>query len=272
MNRTRWAISATAALAAAHLVGVALSLGDPAQIQRVHDAGGWMASIFGAFGAVVAARTFSPGEYLRRVWGLLAAGSVLLVLGHAVRSAWIHTSPEIDFQDSVLIYPRLALVAGANICTIGGLYLLAYSYTHSGLDVPRTAAFNALWAAVSALAVVLMVVQLQKEAASFDSPRHVAGGVTGMISTLADTGGLILIAPVLRIAYLMRGGRLAGVWWAVGLSEALWLIYDCRTWLVRPLPFDSAHAFALLSVVRNPALALVGLGGLLHREAVTARD
>jgi hypothetical protein len=77
---------------------------------------------------------------------------------------------------------------------------------------------------------------------------------------------------VFRIAYLMRGGRLAGAWWAVGLSEALWLAYDCRSWIARPLPFDPAHVFALVSVVRSPALALVGLGGILHREAVTAPE
>lgn len=272
MTRTRMAIAATAALAAAHLVAVVAFLDDPARVRQIHDAGGWAAALFGAFGAVVAARTFARGEYLRKVWGLLAAGSVLLVFGHAIRSAWINTSPEIAFEDSVLIYPRLLLVTAANAATTWGLFLLAYSYAHSGLDVPRTAAFNALWAAVSALAVVLMVVQLQKEAASFDSPRHVAGALTGMVSTLADTADLILIAPVLRVAYLMRGGRLAWVWWTVGFSEALWLVFDCRTWLARPLPFEPAHALAIISVVRNPALALPGLAGLLHREAVTARS
>jgi hypothetical protein len=155
---------------------------------------------------------------------------------------------------------------------VWGLILLAYSYTHSGLSVPRTPAFNALWAAISALALVLLVVELRQDIADFDTPRHVAGALTGMVSTLADAAGLILIAPVLRIAYLMRGGRLAGAWWAVGLSEALWLIYDCRAWLAHPLPFDQAHVFALLSVVRNPALALMGLGGLLHREIATAAE
>jgi len=272
MTRTRMAIAATAALAAAHLAAVAAFLDNPAAVRQAHDAGGWAASIFGAFGAVVGARTFARGEYLRKVWGLLAAGGVLLVAGHAVRSAWINTSPEIAFDDSVLIYPRLVLVTAANTSTTWGLFLLAYSYGRSGLNVPRTAAFNALWAAVSALAVVLMVVQLREDSASFDGPRHVAGALTGMVSTLADTADLIMIAPVLRIAYLMRGGRLAWVWWAVGFSEAFWLVYDCRAWLVHPLPFDPAHAFAIITVVRNPALALPGLAGILHREAVTGRS
>lgn len=270
MTRTRAAIAATAALAALQLLAVALSLDHPDRLRSIHDAGGWVASIFGAAGAVVAARTFSPGEYLRRVWVLLATGSVLLLVGHAIRSAWINTTPQAAFDDSALIYPRLVLVAAANTATTWGLLLLAYSYTHSGLEVPRTAAFNALWLAVAALALVLMVVQLRQDLAHFDTARHAAGSLTSIISTLADTADLILIAPVLRIAYLMRGGRLAGVWWAMGLSEALWLIYDCRAWIAHPLPLDQAHVMSLLLAVRIPALALVGLAGLLHREAVTA--
>jgi len=271
MTRTRIAIAVTAALAAAHLAAVMAFLDDPARVRQVHDLGGWAASIFGAFGAVVAARTFAPGEYLRKVWGLLAAGAVLLVAGHAVRSVWVNTTPEIGFEDSVLIYPRLLLVTAANTGTTWGLVLLAYSYAHSGLNVPRTAAFNALWAAVSALALVLMVVQLQKESADFTSPRHVAGALTGMVSTLADTADLILIAPVLRVAYLMRGGRLSVVWWVVGISEVLWLVYDCRVWLAHSFPVDPAHALAIIYVVRNPALAFPGLAGILHREAVTTQ-
>jgi len=272
MTRTRMAILAVAALAAAHLAAVVAFLDNPAAVRQVHDAGGWAASLFGAFGAVAAARTFARGEYLRKVWGLLAAGAVLLVAGQALLSAWVHTSPGIVFGDSVLTYPRLVLVTAANAATTWGLFLLAYSYAHSGLNVPRTAAFNALWAAVSALAVLLMVVQLQKESADFDSPRHTANALTGMVSTLADTADLIMIAPVLRIAYLMRGGRLAGVWWVVGLSEVLWLVYDCRTWIARPLPLEPAQALALIYVVRNPALSFPGLAGILHREVVTGRS
>jgi hypothetical protein len=270
MTRTRMAVSATAALAAVHLVAVVLSLDDPNLVRWVHDVAGWVASIFGAFGAVVAARTFSRGDYLRKVWALMAAGAVLLVLGHAIRSVWEHSYPDVPFNDSPLIYTRMLIIAGSNTVNTWGLILLAYSYTHSGLDVPRTATFNALWVAASAIALALMARSLQHDLSHLETARRVGASVTNIASTLGDTANIILIAPILRVAYLMRGGRLAGAWWAIGLSGALWLIYDCKYWIAEPLPFDPARVNAVLVTIRNPALALVGLAGLLHREAVVA--
>ena len=126
MTRTRMAIAVTAALAAVHLLAVVAFLDDPDRIRQVHDAGGWAASLFGAFGAVMAARAFAPGDHLRKVWGLLAVGASLLVAGHAIRSAWINTSPEILFPDSPLVYSRLVVVVAANVAQTWGVILLAY--------------------------------------------------------------------------------------------------------------------------------------------------
>lgn len=272
MTRTRMAIAAVAALSAAHFVAVALSLNDPARVNLIQDAGGWAGSLLGAAGAVAAARAFARGDYLRRVWTLLAAGAVLLVAGHAIRSGWEHAVPGVAFNDSPLIYTRFLIVTGANVATTWGLVLLAYSYAHSGLNVPRTAAFNAVWLAVSAVAAALMVRQLQHDAGGFDSARHAFARMTSIVSTLSDAAIIVLIAPVLRVAYLMRGGRLAGPWWVIGLYGALWLIYDCKAWIAAPLPFDQAHVMSLVIAVRSPALALVGLGGILHREVVTSTE
>ncbi|HVE83021.1 MAG TPA: hypothetical protein VND93_09255 [Myxococcales bacterium] len=271
-DRVRLAVAATVVLAAAHLVAVALVLDQPDRIWEVHDAFNWIAAVFGAAGAVIAARTFERGDYLRRVWALLALGSGSLVVGHAIRSYWAHASSGLDMTETSLIYVRLAVIAVANTGTAWGLLLLAYSYARSGITVPRTAAFNVVWGLVSALALGLMVRQLREDVAGFDSGRMAASSLISIISTLGDTAGIILIAPVLRVAYLMRGGRLAGAWWAMGLSEALWLIYDCKTWIAGPLPFNPAHVMALLVVVRDPALSLQGLAGLLHRAAVTGPE
>ena len=42
---------------------------------------------------------------------------------------------------------------------------------------------------------------------------------------------MALLVPILRVAYLLRGGRLAWVWWALGISGAAWLLYDAREWV-----------------------------------------
>jgi len=269
-SRARMAIAAVVVMSAAGLLGTALVADDPGRVRLVFDVGGWIAALFGAFGTVAAARTFARGDYLRRVWVLLATGAVLLVAGHAIRSAWLHAGTGADFYDSSLVYPRLAVVAAANAATTWGLVLLAYSYTHSGLSIPRTAAFNATWLAASAVAMALLVGQLREDLTRFGTALQAASSLTSIASTLGDSAQIVLIPPILRVAYLMRGGRLAGAWWAIGLSGALWLIYDCKTWIAMPLPFDDAHVLSVVAAVRIPALALTGLAGLLHREAITA--
>ncbi|HZN92777.1 MAG TPA: hypothetical protein VFB81_08725, partial [Myxococcales bacterium] len=225
--RARMAIAAVVAMAVAVFLGTALVLDDPRWVRLVFDAGGWAGSLFGAFGTVAAARTFARGDYLRRVWTLIAAGAALLLAGHAVRSIWGYAMPDVAFNDSPLVYPRFFIVTAANVCGVWGLALLAYSYAHSGIEVPRSAAFNAAWLAVSAVAAALVVHQLRLDVGGVDSVHKFFLKLTNIVSTLADAASFVLIAPVLRVAYLMRGGRLAGAWWAIGLSGALWLIYDC---------------------------------------------
>ena len=73
-------------LAVAHLLGVALFLGEARALQLTHELAYWAGSLLGVAGTVYAARAFVPGDHLRRVWGLLAAGAALLLVGTALRT------------------------------------------------------------------------------------------------------------------------------------------------------------------------------------------
>ena len=66
------------------------------------------------------------------------------------------------------------------------------------------------------------------------------------------------------------GGRLARVWWVMGLSGAAWLLYDSRAWLALLVPGQEAAALELLRVTRTVGLAAVGVAGWMQRDALTA--
>jgi hypothetical protein len=76
------------------------------------------------------------------------------------------------------------------------------------------------------------------------------------------------VVPLLRVAYLMRGGRLARVWWLMVLSGAAWLVFDTRAWLVVYFPGSADEWLSLLRVMRTLGLAAMGLAGLQQRAAL----
>lgn len=269
MNRTRMAVAAAAALAVGHLAAVVLLRGRPGDIRLANDVGHWAASLFGVAGTVTAARTFARGDYLRRVWALLAAAAALLVVGQLIITYWGRVAPGQPLYHSPLIWVRLVVITVANAANVSGLFLLAFSYARAGLMVERTTAFNLSWLVISALAVALLGLQFSADLGKLGSSGQAANALTNIASTIGDAFVVILIAPLLRVAYLMRGGRLAGAWWAVGLSGFAWLMYDCRSWIAAGAPFDEKHAMDLLYVLRNPGLSLMGLGGFLQHDAVT---
>lgn len=264
------ALAVVSSLYVAHLVAVALSLETPEQIPVWHDVFGWVASGVGVAGTWLAMRVFSPGDHLRRVWTLFFISALLLLVGTALRSYWLYAAPGQSFIASPLIIPRALVVISANVTATLALTLLVGTYRRSGLQAPWTPPSLLLWFSVAAVAAVLCVRSFQ-QLWVWGSAAQNASTLTGLASTLGDTITIILIVPALRVAYLMRGGRLGWVWWAMGLSGAAWLLYDGRDWLAALLPGEPASNLELLRVLRTPGLALVGLAGFFQREALRAR-
>lgn len=264
------ALGTVAFLCAAHLGLVVVSLDSLEQVRVWHDVFGWVASLAGVAGTWLGLRVFSRGDHLRRVWLLFFVSALLLLVGTALRSYWLYAAPGQSFVSSPLIVPRAFVVVGANVTATVALALLVSTYRKSGLQAPWTPPALLLWAAVAGAAGLLCVRSFQ-QLWLWGGAAQNASTLTGLASTLGDTVTIVLIVPVLRVAYLMRGGRLAWVWWAMGLSGAAWLLYDGRDWIAALFPGDAAANLELLRVLRTPGLALVGLAGFFQREALRDR-
>ncbi|NBD07587.1 MULTISPECIES: hypothetical protein [Corallococcus] len=254
-----------------HLAAVATSFQDGRQLALVGDAAGWTVGLLAVLGTAAAALSFARGDYLRRVWGLLTVGAGLSLVSTALRSYWMHAVPDVPFTNSPLLPVRMGVVVLANVSTTFALVLLARTYRQSGLQPPPSPRATLLWAvsAVAALAVggpalVAAVGHLGQDFAT------TCTAVIALASTLADMMTILLVAPILRVAYMLRGGRLAWVWWAMGMSGAVWLFYDAREWLAPLLPGNPAEAVELLRTLRTSGLAMLGLAGWLQRSALTA--
>ncbi|NVI96881.1 hypothetical protein HV824_01915 [Myxococcus sp. AM009] len=257
----------------AHAFAAASALDAPRALPLVHDVAGWGSGVLAVFGTLAAARSFAQGDYLRKVWGGLAAGALLSLVSTALRSYWLHAVPDVPFTQSPLLPVRMLVVVLANVSTTYALILLAMTYRQSGLQPPPSLRSNALWVgtAVAALAVGVPVLATEVRHLGTDAISTMSA-VISLASTLADMTTILLVAPILSVAYMLRGGRLAWVWWAMGISGAMWLFYDARGWLAPLLPGDAAQNAELLRTLRTSGLVLLGLAGWLQRTALAPQQ
>ncbi|WNZ66186.1 hypothetical protein QEG98_09155 [Myxococcus sp. MxC21-1] len=202
-----------------------------------------------------------------------AAGALLSLVSTALRSYWLHAVPDVPFTQSPLLPVRMLVVVLANVSTTYALILLAMTYRQSGLQPPSSVRSNALWVgtAVAALAVGVPVLATEVRHLGTDAISTMSA-VISLASTLADMTTILLVAPILGVAYMLRGGRLAWVWWAMGISGAMWLFYDARMWLGPLLPGDAAQNAELLRTLRTSGLVLLGLAGWLQRTALAPQQ
>lgn len=256
-------------LVLAHMTAVLAFGADPRSLLAAHEVAGWAAALLGVWGTLRAVQTFQPGDYLRRVWALLAAGAALLVAGTALRTHWSVVGGGAPFSTSPLLPWRTAVILAANVASTWALVLLALTYRRAGLTPPRSWKASAAWAVGVVLAVGVALPQVRTDVALLSQEwSKQLTGLTSLASTLADTTTIILVVPLLRVAYLMRGGRLARVWWLMALSGAAWLFYDARAWLVAYFPGTPAEGLELFRVMRTVGLAAVGLAGLQQHAAL----
>ncbi|RKG60584.1 hypothetical protein D7X30_06515 [Corallococcus sp. AB011P] len=264
-------LGAVAMLQGVHLAAVATSLQDAPRLALAGDVAGWTVGLLAVAGTAAAALSFGAGDYLRRVWGLLTAGAALSLISTALRSYWMHAVPDVPFTESPLLPVRMGVVVLANVCTPFALVLLARTYKQSGLQPPPSPRASLLWAvaAVAALAVggPALVAAVGNLGQGFAAT---CTAVIALASTLADMTTILLVAPILRVAYMLRGGRLAWVWWTMGMSGAVWLFYDAREWLAPLLPGSPTEAVELLRTLRTSGLAMLGLAGWLQRSALVS--
>ncbi len=263
--RSAAGIATVAILGAAHALAVGLSLRAPAAMRLTHDVAGWAGSWLGVGGTIWAMISFARGDDLRRVWAFFSAAAALLLLGTALRSYWVYVAPERPFTESPLLPYRMVVVVAANALATIALVTLLLAYRRSGLIPPLTLRAGLLWLAAAAAALAIGVPQLATDTATLGKGVVEAeAAVTSIASTLGDMASIFLIAPILWVAYVLRGGRLAWVWWAMALGGAAWLLYDSRLWIAALLPGSSEVNLEFIKVTRSLGLASVGLAGWLQ--------
>ncbi|QSQ19483.1 hypothetical protein JY651_29715 [Pyxidicoccus parkwayensis] len=256
----RTAAAIGACLVLLHAGAVLFSLQSPAQLPLIHQLAGLAASLLSTAGTVMAARAFSPGDYLRRVWTMFAVSAVLLFVASSLRVGWMLAVPEVPFELSALAPVRTLAVVVVNILNPSALVLLALTYRRSGLQPPRSWKTNGLWALCAVVALAIVLPHLSHNVKLLmDGGASVAQTLASVVSALGDIVTILLVAPILRVAYMMRGGKLAWAWWAMAASGAMWIVYDAQQWdrIQGPL--------ALLAVARTAAISLKGLAGVLQR-------
>ncbi|HEX3344317.1 MAG TPA: hypothetical protein VHS09_07075, partial [Polyangiaceae bacterium] len=191
-------------LAAAPVVLVALTLVAwtvaPAEARpSVLAAAVASAKVLALVGCGAAAWTFEPGDYLRRAWLLLAAGTLFLFARDAVALA---AGP---------VVAEGALATAGNACSVAGTWLLARAWTMAGLDEGDTP--TGKWPLrTAAIAVSLLVTGWPLVGDLGALARGDAFAVVPLVSDVADTVVLALLAPLLRTTLALQGGVLRWPW------------------------------------------------------------
>jgi hypothetical protein len=249
-------------LAVAPLVLVAVVLGvwgiaPPGASSWVLTVSVESSKVLGIVGGVIAARTFEPGDYLRRAWLLIAACTVGL-FGRDV----------LALMGGSAAAQGVFATAG-NASSVAGTWMLARAWSVSGLeaeDVPtRRWALQAVAVAVALLVTGWPLVGDLNALAHGD-----VLAVAPLVSDVADTIVLALLAPLLRTTLAFEGGVLRWPWALLTLGNLLWLTFDALYGLMALLHVEPARAHVALEALRVLATLYACSAGLAQRRAVRA--
>jgi hypothetical protein len=213
------------------------------------------AKVLALVGCVVAAWTFEPGDYLRRAWLLLAACTVLLFGRDVVALAG---------------GPTLAqgvLATAGNASSVVGTWILARAWTVAGLDEGDTP--TGKWPLrTGAVAVALLVTGWPLVGDLGALVRGDALAVAPLVSDVADTVVLALLAPLLRTTLALQGGALRWPWALMTACNLLWLVFDALYGLFAVFHVDPSRTRVATEALRVVATLYTFSAGLAQRRAV----
>jgi len=213
------------------------------------------AKVLALFGCVVAAWTFEPGDYLRRAWLLLAACTLLLFGRDVVALAG---GP---------VLAQGVLATAGNACSVAGTWVLARAWTVAGLDEGDTP--TGKWPLrTGAIALALLVTGWPLVGDLGALARGDAFAVVPLVSDVADTVVLALLAPLLRTTLALEGGVLRWPWALMTVGNLLWLVFDALYGVLGLLHVDPSRTHVVTEALRVVATLYTFSAGLAQRRAI----
>jgi hypothetical protein len=208
-------------------------------------------------GCVVAARTFEPGDYLRRAWLLLAACTVGLFGRDVV---------------ALMGGPAAAqgvLATAGNASSVAGTWMLARAWSVAGLEAGEQPTRR--WALQAVAVVVALLVTGWPLLGDVTALAHGdVLAVAPLVSDVADTIVLALLAPLLRTTLAFEGGVLRWPWALLTLGNLLWLVFDAVYGVLGLLHVDPSRAHVATEALRVLATLYACSAGFAQRRAVRA--
>jgi hypothetical protein len=215
------------------------------------------AKVLALVGCGVAAWTFEAGDYLRRAWLLLAA-CTLFLFGRDV----------VALAGGPVLAQGLLATAG-NGCSVAGTWVLARAWTVAGLD--EGDAPTGKWPLrTGAVAVALLVTGWPLVGDLGALARGEAFAVVPLVSDVADTVVLALLAPLLRTTLALQGGVLRWPWALMTAGNLLWLVFDALYGVLGLLHVDPSRTRVATEALRVVATLFTFSAGVAQRKAVKA--
>jgi hypothetical protein len=229
--------------------------------------------ILGTLGLLIAALTFSPGDYLRRGWGLCAMCYVFL-LGRDLSFVLWPAEP----TSGAIVVGRALLIVLGNACIVAGTWTLARAWRVAGMamTVSQTAARAATGVAVTLSLLIAGPVTVLDAYITLHghAPDYVPdwSHAWTVFSDLGDLLALPVIGPVALTAFAVRGGSLRWPWTLLAISLTAWLAFDAILTVPELLHVGAAQFEPVAECARVLAGSSALAAGLAQRRAVHELD
>lgn len=215
-------------------------------------------------GCVVAARAFSPGDYMRRAWVTLGGCWTTLLVRDAV---FLSFPPDAIAFGQPVVNVTAALSVVANTFGVVGCFMIAKAWHVAGLELPgrpaQRTAVMALW--------ITLAIAIAGPAVLGDVRLLLGGEVSALVgfaSSANDLLSLCFVAPVLFTALALRGGLLRWPWAFLTTSLLLWVFYDAAPVVARLLGLTDLPARVFREAFRGGACLYGFSAGLAQAMAL----
>jgi len=214
--------------------------------------------LLGFVGCVIAATAFERGDYLRRAWSYTALCFVLIWLSDLSRFPELEPLVGNDLARGVV-----SLIG--NIVAILGAWRFGRAWSEADLpDADRTRKRVYIVAAIVALLMAGGPLVNDVEAVVFGD----TAALVNVASELGDIGSLCVMAPILPVAFALRGGHLAWPWSLLSASLIAWLAFDGAVALAGGAYMTDLPQRLFVEVFRALGCLLTLAAGIAQRRVI----